>query len=156
MEAQMTSDDRYTDPLQPGAPPLPPPGPETKPPSLHWLITLLLALVTFGIFGLVWMFVQARWVKKIDPGSKAMIILAISTPIFLCLAVIGVPQVLVRLPWAIALLVAYFDMRAAIEVRYRIKLSGLMTFFFNVVYFQYHFRKLARNEYEVDTGRMLA
>lgn len=67
----------------PARPPMPPGPPELtrpvdpvrarlpEPPSLHWFLLLVLCLVTAGLFAIVWPFVQASWVKKIDPESKA-------------------------------------------------------------------------------------
>ena len=37
-----------------------------SPPSMHWFALVLLCIVTLNIFGLVWRFIQANWVKKID------------------------------------------------------------------------------------------
>lgn len=42
-----------------------------KPPTLHWVIVLVLSIVTFGSFACLWMFRQARFARKIDPSNKA-------------------------------------------------------------------------------------
>src|SRR5712691_9143518 len=42
------------------------------PPSLHWGLVLLLTVLTSGIFHSVWGIVQALWMKKVQPTSKAM------------------------------------------------------------------------------------
>jgi hypothetical protein len=42
---------------------------------------------------------------------------------------------------------SYFWMRSAIEDRFDLDLSGVMTFFFNVLYLQYHMRRIARGEH---------
>lgn len=42
-----------------------------RPPSLHWFVVFLLSAVTLGIFYWVWLFVQSRWIKKVDPESRA-------------------------------------------------------------------------------------
>ncbi|UGB38402.1 DUF4234 domain-containing protein [Frateuria soli] len=42
------------------------------PPSLHWGRVFLLSVVTLGIFGIVWSFIQANWVRRIDPDSRAI------------------------------------------------------------------------------------
>ena len=34
-----------------------------------WIVNLFLSIVTLGIFYVVWMFVQSRWVRRIDPES---------------------------------------------------------------------------------------
>ena len=43
-------------------------------------------------------------------------------------------------------LVAVFGMRGSIERYYNIKLSPIMTFFFNILYFQYHFSRIAEGK----------
>jgi hypothetical protein len=43
------------------------------PPRLHWSIVLVLEIVTFGLFGALWLFVQARWVKKMTGNNGEMV-----------------------------------------------------------------------------------
>jgi GYF domain 2/Domain of unknown function (DUF4234) len=132
------------------------------PPSLHWGIVLLLAVLTCAIFGWVWAFVQAAWVKKIDPESKALLYYGISVALLVAMTVAafgagiaGRPGatgggifLICRLAGAIMWLVAVFNMRSSIEEHYNSKepiglsLSGVMTFFFSVYYFQYHFTRI--------------
>ncbi len=52
------------------------------PPSLHWGILVLLGVLTCGIFGWVWAFIQAAWVKKVQPESKALIYYGIAVGLF--------------------------------------------------------------------------
>ncbi len=52
------------------------------PPNLHWGIAVLLGIVTCGLFGWVWAFVQALWVRKVRPESKGLIYLAIAVGLF--------------------------------------------------------------------------
>jgi hypothetical protein len=146
-------------------PPIPaadatPTKPAPKPPSLHWAIVLVLALVTWGLFAGIWMFVHAVWIKRIDPKSKALYVLAggLAFALFVGLAGGGDagPALLARLAWIAAVLVAYFDMRAAIEVRFGVELSGIMTFFFNVIYLQYHLRLIAKGQHTPHHTRMLS
>ena len=47
------------------------------PPALHWSLVLLFGVLTLGVFWLIWLFVQANWVHKIDPQSKATLLLSI-------------------------------------------------------------------------------
>jgi hypothetical protein len=132
------------------------------PPSLHWGVVLLLAVLTCGIFGWVWAFVQAAWVKKIDPASKALLYYGIAVALIVAMTVAafgagiaGRPAtagggifLICRLAGAIMWLVAAFNMRSSIEEHYNSKepiglsLSGVMTFFFSVYYFQYHFTRI--------------
>jgi hypothetical protein len=151
------------------APPTAPPplenaalGDAPRPPSLHWVLLLVLTLVTFGFFGIFWMFVQAWWVKKIDAKPKAIYVLALGLPISFMLGfTAGITgdrslEFLSNVVSWVTVIVAYFDMRAAIEVRFGMNLSGILTFFFGLFYLQYHMRKIAHGEHQQAQGRLLA
>ena len=131
--------------------------PATKPPSLHWAIVLVLGIVTLWLFALIWMFVHAVWVKRIDPKSRALYVLAGGLAFALLVGFAGGddagPALLARLAWIAAVLVAYFDMRAAVEVRFGVELSGILTFFFSVFYLQYHLRLIAKGQHTPRSGR---
>jgi hypothetical protein len=144
----------------PAAAPAPAAGPPAvyypPPPNLHWGLVLAIGIVTCGIFAYVWAFIEASWVKKIDPSSKAIIYYAISTATLLVeigLDVSGNQQLtalgsLIGLVGAVFFIVAAFSMRSSIENHFNsvepigLALSGVMTFFFSVYYFQYHFTKI--------------
>jgi hypothetical protein len=125
------------------------------PPSLHWGIALLLGIVTCGIFGWVWAFVEASWAKKVDPASKAAVYWGIAVALFAVSIVLNLnPDMkafggLTNIAGVVLWILGAFNMKASIEQHYNsaepigLKLSGVMTFFFNVYYFQYHFTKLA-------------
>lgn len=164
---------------QSAAPPLPPPAPFTDtpapqaaapartpdasvplPPRLHWALLLLFTVLTLGIFFIVWMFVQAAWVRKIHPASNAMTLMAI----YLVLGVIG--QVIsgasekesaeaaaggmLVLAGTIVSIVGFFSIRRSMVDYYNkvepigLKLSAAMTFFFGAFYLQYHMTRIAR------------
>jgi len=136
------------------------------PPSLHWGVCLLLAFLTCGIFSSVWLLVQALWVKKIQPATKALTYVAIAIALWLVSIVFSiyrgvgmaraghVDPMTESIHWLfqIGLLAAWitaaFTMRADIEDHYNsaepigLSLSGVMTFFFSVFYFQYHFTRI--------------
>jgi hypothetical protein len=131
------------------------------PPSLHWGVVLLLAIVTCGIFAWVWVFVQAAWMKKVAPASKALLYYGLAVGLILLASAANVYQASQALPRAgatgllniagwILWLVASFNMKNSIEEHFStvepvpsaMNLSGVMTFFFNVYYFQYHFTKI--------------
>ncbi len=61
------------------------------PPDLPWWLALLLAVVTGGIFIVVWDIVQAAWLRRVQPASSAL-------ALYVALAVVYV----LRLPssWA--------------------------------------------------------
>lgn len=130
-----------------------------SPPELHWAAVLLLSWVTCGIFALVWFYKQAAFVKKLSPGNPAIpLILAYITAIFMALILpflVRSSVVLVFvyfLPWAglALMLTAVFSMRSALLRHYNavenigLRLSLLMTFFFNILYFHYHFSRINR------------
>jgi hypothetical protein len=135
------------------------------PPNMHWVVVLILSWVTFGLGGIVWMFKQAFFVKKIDPSSKCvmMIVIALLGMIgqvgiyFVALSsrsleMMQSASVIVLLLNAVIIvagLMGVFGMRKSL-VRYYssvenigLKLSGVMTFFFSILYFQYHFSRIA-------------
>lgn len=133
------------------------------PPNLHWGWVLLLSLLTLGLFYVVWAFVQAVWVKRVDPASNALKLLIA----YLVLTTIGewmadsggrqsppmAAGALVSLVGALLSIVwAFFSMRRSLLARYGegglepmgLKLGRVMTLFFNVLYFQYHLTRIAR------------
>jgi hypothetical protein len=134
--------------------PLPPPASVSrsedvaypKPPSLHWMLVLLFTVLTFGIFSIVWMFVHARWVRRIDPTCNAVFVLAVGIPLQIVLGVDG-HDLLAALVGGVATTWAYFLMRSVVEDRFGIALSGIMTFFFNLLYLQYHLTGIADGEH---------
>jgi hypothetical protein len=126
------------------------------PPSLHWAIVLLLAIVTCGLFVWVWAIVEASWVRKVQPASKGLIFWSFA--VLVNLAYIGfsvsqdpIARGLATLFWlsgSILWIAGSFSMKNSIEEHYNtaepigLDLNGVMTFFFNVFYFQYHFTEI--------------
>ena len=115
------------------------------PPKMHWAVLLVLGIVTLSIFLIIWVFIQAAWVRKVRPQSKVIFYLVG----YLVCAFGAVPfgqggiSVLLRLGGLVLFLVGIFAMRSDIEEYYGMvtpsgrSLSGVMTFFFNTIYFQY-------------------
>ncbi len=100
----------------------------------------------------------ANWVKKIDPRSKAVPFLVV---MLLCSIVATVlpfmgpdPQELAMaalIPQVMSLVsfyVAVYGMRSSIVQHYNtvepigLRLSGVMTFFFTIIYFEYKFNEI--------------
>jgi len=143
-----------------GQPPVAPqrvPGTEhVLPPGLHWVIVLVLSIFTCGIFALVWMFIEASFVKKIRPNSNAIVLYAAGVAGEVCIGFLYATfnrslimlAPLLYLACAVVLILGHFQMKAAIEEYYNtvepigLRLSGVMTFFFNIIYFQYHFTRI--------------
>ena len=134
----------------------PPVSPYPPPPSLHWGIVLALQIVTCGLFGWAWVIVQAVWIKKVQPESKAMVYIIIAIALFFtggatnATRQVGEFGGLFSLAGLVIWLVGVFSMKASIEEHFNtaepigLQLSAVMTFFFNVIYFQYHFTEIAR------------
>src|SRR5262245_12461165 len=140
--------------------------PYPTPPNLHWGICLLLSIVTCGIFSVVWIMVEALWVKKVQPASKAVTYFGIVIGMWLLSFVLSISgavssarvghsdsalqgiQGIITLGYFIVWIMGSFHIRDSIEEHFNsaepigLSLSGVMTFFFNVWYFQYHFTKI--------------
>jgi hypothetical protein len=134
------------------------------PPNKHWAVVLILSCVTCGLGGIVWTFIEAFFVKKIDPSSKSVMMLAIAflamvvqVIIYLAAASSGSMETmssaspiifLLNLVFIVVQLTAIFSMRNSLVRYYNsvenigLKLSGVMTLFFGVLYFQYHFSRI--------------
>jgi len=124
------------------------------PPNLHWGIVLGLSIVTCTLFGVVWMFVEAAYVRKLRKESNALLYLAlyaltIAGPFlqFVSRDLAQVVPFLNIIGWVFYLSAA-FSMKSSLEDYYNseenigLNLSGVMTFFFAVYYFQYHFNRI--------------
>jgi hypothetical protein len=130
------------------------------PGQLHWVVLLVGMIVTGGLFGMIWAFVQANWVRKIDQQSKAMVFLAIGVALNLLgqgIILSGEAPLLALLVLVGALVCIYgslFGMRTSMVRYYNsvekigLKLSGVMTFFFSIVYFQYHLQRILKTKRE--------
>ena len=146
--------------------------PPLTPPDLHWALVLLLGCVTLGFFLIAWYFVEANFARKIDRQSQAILlgVLAYSA-CFVSGIFQGVAQAGVEASSGIAVFgglleiagfalffVAVFNIRRSLVDYYNrvepigLKLSGVMTFFFNIYYFQYHYSRIAAWK---KTGRLV-
>ena len=144
------------------------------PPALHWAFVLVLGMVT-GLFHYVWMFVQAVFIKKIDPHSKAILlytlgVLAMVGGVLIALVfafvfsawgsesrdptvpsvVMGLIMFLVVITGSALIIAGAFSIRSSMLQHYNnvepinLRLSAVMTFFFNTLYIQYHFTRIAK------------
>lgn len=128
---------------------------------MHWPLVYVFSAITFGIFGIIWVFKQMNFVKTIDPGnkSKTMILAGIGLYVAYIVLVIAAAAAnepsliavggLVAIAAAVCMIMAVFGMRKSLVNYYnsveplQLRLSGVMTFFFHFLYFQYHFRRIA-------------
>ncbi|HLK68039.1 MAG TPA: DUF4339 domain-containing protein [Bryobacteraceae bacterium] len=135
------------------------PGPGPLPPDLHWAVLLVIA-VFCGIFTTIWMFVQANFVKKLKPdfnGLTMYILAVVGLVIGYIIMIAGVTSRedalqafggLILLGSVVFFIIGHFSIKSALEEYYNsvepigLRLSGVMVFFFNVFYFQYHFNRI--------------
>jgi hypothetical protein len=141
-------------------------------PNLNWGLVLLFAFFTCSLFMFVWNLVLAAWLKRVQPNSKAVFYYAVATVLFLFQIVLGThaqthivqqqPGItwiwtyytahplrnMVTLATWIVRLIARFTMRSELEQHFNgpepvgLSLSGVMTFFFGGLYFQYHLNRI--------------
>jgi len=127
-----------------------------SPPSMHWFAVVLLCVVTLNIFGLVWRFIQANWVKKIDASSNGVAYLVVSIVLYVVgffmvgstghaagrngpgMALFGF---LLMLASVIVHIVGYFAMAASMKRALpgygaSPEIGGITLFFFPMVYMQ--------------------
>ena len=130
------------------------------PPRLHWGVVLALSIVTLGIFGMVWMAVQAYWLKKATKngtpfGWAIAYVVFLPLMVFIGLilgalagmgkagdnapALLAGAELVSRLGSVVLYLVTAFSLKAGLEAEpIDIPLSGVVTFFLGATYFQYH------------------
>ena len=132
------------------------------PPDFHWALVLLISFLTCGLFGWAWLIVEAAWIRKIKPTSRSLLfaLLMVATSL-VGTFISGMSQTLDRsnvspvgslfsLASIVLYFVAVFTMRSDLEEYYNsteninLRLSGVMTFFFAIFYFQHHFSRIAR------------
>ena len=132
------------------------------PPNLHWGLVLLFGIISCGLFSVVWDIVQAAWLKRIEPESKALYIYiggAVTLGlIFVASVLAGINHTtngstgLLQIVYYVVLLVARFSFRNSMEKHFNgpepmaLMLSGAMTFFFGGIYFQYHINDIMRRK----------
>jgi uncharacterized protein DUF4339 len=134
--------------------------PFPNPPNFHWVLVLVLSLLTRGLFSDIWLIVEASWVRKVTNSTKD-IFLAVGAlasmfaGLVLLVAGDGTDVApMMALGWVLLLgslvlrIVAVFSIRSSIQDHYNtaepinLSLSGVMTFFFGAIYFQYHFNQI--------------
>lgn len=132
------------------------------PPDFHWALVLLLTFVTCGLFSSAWLIVEAVWIRKIKPESKGLLLVMLALASYVIGGFMnGVTSAmnqgqanpfsaLLSLAGLVLQIVAVFTMRSDLEDYYNsteninLRLSGVMTFFFAVFYFQHHFSRISK------------
>ncbi len=127
------------------------------PPRLPWPLLLMLSFLTAGLFLLIWDFVLAKWLRDVQPRSRAIYYYS-AVVILQLLAMAGLlggrvntadatsgPVLMITV--IVLLLLGRFSMRRSLEnyfdqtMSMGLALSEAMTFFFGCVYFQYHLNR---------------
>ena len=132
------------------------------PPNLHWGLVLLFSILTCGVFSIVWDLVLAAWLKRVAPQSKALFYYICAAVLLAFIFVASFVSAynhqrtgytsLLQLLYYIAILVGRFSFRSSMEEHFNgpepmgLLLSGVMTFFFGGVYFQYHVNDIVRRK----------
>jgi hypothetical protein len=137
-------------------------GEPAVPIDFHWALVLLIGIVTCGIFNYAWLIVESVFVRKVKPASKGLLFVIIAIAGFFVggfvngiMAAASHGQAapygsLFSLAALVLYLVGVFQMKSDLEDYYNsiepinLQLSGVMVFFFNVYYFQYHFSRIAQ------------
>jgi hypothetical protein len=138
-------------------------------PNLAWGLVLLFDIFTCTLFQWVWNLVLSAWLKRVLPNSKAILLYAAAAVLGICQFILSSHTRMVFQPgvhwWVtyygghplrnvlglavwIVRLIARFTMRSELEQHFNtsepvgLRLSGVMTFFFGGLYFQYHINRI--------------
>jgi len=138
------------------------------PPNLPWPVLLVAYLSYvpylkfFSFFAVIWAFVLANWARKLNGKNTALVLVSMNFAGLFSGAFIAGIAVAVHAPGIagvgglliiagiICLIAGVFAIRGAMEEYYNsvenigLGLSGVMTFFFGVIYIQYHVNRIAR------------
>jgi hypothetical protein len=137
------------------------------PPSLHWALVLVFGIFTLGLFSMVWILVEANFARKLEHKSGPLILAVLAVISWACqvyfqfgtilatlrghvqtsslVLLIELMTAVLVISWAFymrGILVQYYNSIEPINLR----LSGVMTFFFSMYYFQHHFRRIAEGK----------
>jgi hypothetical protein len=133
-------------------------GAQIVPPNLHWAILLILSITWIFVF--IWGFVQAGYARKIDPGSSAIMAFVLWMGLSAADLVLNIQVVMaggqasqlgaiLGLGGVVCYYWGVFGIRKSMETYYnsvepiQLQLSGVMTFFFGIIYLQYHMSRIA-------------
>lgn len=133
------------------------------PPDFHWALVLLITFFC-GFFQLVWLLIEISFVRKLNRGDSSLLFLlsGIGVQVFAVAILVAVviqgqhdSTGFTVFFWlligggSVLQIISYFKMREALLDYYNsvepinLRLSGVMTFFFAVYYFQHHFSRIA-------------
>jgi hypothetical protein len=132
------------------------------PTDLHWAIVMVICIFTCTLFGWAWLFVQAAFVKKIKPESNGLLFSLLGFGVwFIGVCINGYnraahdiysPTLIFPFAALALVIIGFFQMKSDLEEYYNtvepinLRLSGVMTFFFGILYFQHHLSRIAEWE----------
>jgi len=132
------------------------------PPNLNWGLVLLFGIITCGLFTTAWDIVQAVWLRQIAPQSKALyyyvgyvanLVLIVVLSAMASYQHVSNPLVrILQLAGFVVHVTGRFSMKNSLERHYNAEepmgllLSGIMTFLFGGIYFQYHFNDIVKRK----------
>jgi hypothetical protein len=130
----------------------------SDPPNLHWGLVLLFDLLTCYVFQIVWNFVIAIWMKRVQRNSQAVIYYAVGYGLALFQTAFVWPTIIITLHGGtpvthpglqilgvislIIRIVGHFNMKSSLEEHYNtvepmgLRVNGILVFFFGGLYLQ--------------------
>ena len=133
-------------------------------PNLHWGLVLLFGILTCGFFFAIWDLVQVLWMKRVQPNTQALMyyilfavfwVLNIGKSVGNTMLMMhntlphnSILASLIAIATFVFAIVFRFSMRSSLEQHFNgpepfgLTLSGVMTFFFGGLYFQYHLNRI--------------
>ena len=133
-------------------------------PGLPWGLVLVFSIMSSGLFLTIWEWVLARWMRDVQPQSRAIyyysVLLVLQLVSFAC--VVG-GQInenkasngsLLGIAMGVLLVAGRFSIRRSLEDYFDqagamgLCLSEVMTFFFGSIYFQYHLNRISKHKEE--------
>ena len=144
------------------------------PPDMQWWLVLIIGMLC-GLFTIFWIYKQVMFVKRIDPQTTApkfyvmgiagmivgyflmfLSVLFVTGNLTELMVVFQALGMIVVLCGLVCLILGHFKMRASIHNYYTMvepmginlmDTSGaILTFFFNIYFFQYHFYNIAERK----------
>jgi hypothetical protein len=143
--------------------------PMPKAPRLHWGWVLALQLLTRGLFSVIWLIVQANWVRRVNGTSRAFvlsIVNACALPAFVLLiaieALVKAGQTAIGIITACGVVgILILSIWTTFQLRYELEsdpigipLGGVATLFLGVIYFQYHLHDYDVEEKTIPEGSL--
>lgn len=124
-----------------------------------WQLTAL-TIVTFGLFGFIWMLRQAWFARKVNPDNRAFLLFTIALVLFLfsilmqavvALTVarggeatdLGSTGMVIFMFQTFAVISGFLQIRETLAACYSARLNVVLTILLNVYYVQYHMSRIA-------------